>query len=167
MLHPVPQKTQIPSSSLTNTSSQPPSQSFAETILLTVLVPRFQMRDFSIGSVFLFQFSISKKKKKIPLSIALSSSSHHNWKEVCSRVLPAGFLALERPPMDIQAHEHLPLFVPPLGRRIGVVAVLLDPLLQGAVNAKLLLETQQESHFSVNVSVPPTCEECSIVMRCS
>lgn len=86
---------------------------------------------------------------------------------MCSRVLPAGFLALERPPMDIQAHEHLPLFVPPLGRRIGVVAVLLDPLLQGAVNAKLLLETQQESHFSVNVSVSPTCEECSIVMRCS
>lgn len=30
-------------------------------------------------------------------------------------VLPAGFLPSQRLPVDVQAHEHLPLLVPPLG----------------------------------------------------
>lgn len=66
--------------------------------------------------------------------------SHHNWKEVGGRVLPAGFFPPQRLPVDIQTHKHLTLLVPPHRWCVGVVAVLLDPLLQGAVNTKLSLK---------------------------
>lgn len=66
--------------------------------------------------------------------------SHHNWKEVGGRVLPAGFFPPQRLPVDIQTHKHLTLLVPPRRWCVGVVAVLLDPLLQGAVNTKLSLK---------------------------
>lgn len=66
--------------------------------------------------------------------------SHHNWKEVCGRVLPAGFFPPQRLPVDIQTHKHLTLLVPPHRWCVGVVAILLDPLFQGTVNTKLSLK---------------------------
>lgn len=128
-------------------------------VCVTVLVPCFQMRDLSAKCLYstasssienlYVQCCVSSSSRRLP------PTSHHNWKEVGGRVLPAGFLPSHRLPVDVQAHKHLPLLVPPLGWRVRIVAVLLDPLLQGAVDAELPLGKTSIRFQCCN---PPTCE---------
>lgn len=111
-------------------------------------------------SVFILQLLFLKNS---PSSAAHCLSgffdSHHNWKEVGGCVLPACFLPSQRLPVDTQTHKHLPLLVPPFGRCIRVVAVLLDPLLQGAVSAKVSLDEKNVRRFSVEVKT----EHCRVL----
>lgn len=64
-------------------------------------------------------------------------------------ILPAGFLPSQRLPVDVQTHKHLPLLVFPHGRCIRVVAVLLDPLLQTAVNTKFPLRKNKNKVVTI------------------
>lgn len=116
---------------------------------VTVLVPRFQKGKLPANNNTnnTIDWTASSSIENLYVQCCASSASrrapppsHHNWQEVGGRVLPAGFLPSDRLPVDVQAHKHLPLLVPPLGRGVRVVAVLLDALLQRAVNTKLPLE---------------------------
>lgn len=61
---------------------------------------------------------------------------------MCGCVFSPGLFGSHRLPVGHQAHEHGLLPVPPLCRGVGVVPVLLYPLYQLAVNAKIFLKEE-------------------------
>lgn len=80
------------------------SQGQRPLVCVTVLVLCFQMRDFSVNVFILQLFSVLKTSLSsaayLPSPVEFSSS-HHNWKEVGGRVLPAGFLPSQWLPVDV------------------------------------------------------------------
>lgn len=72
-----------------------------------------------------------------------------NGQEVCGCIFSPRFLGPHWLAIGTQTHEHVLLLVLPLSRGVRVVPVLLDPLYQLAVGAKLLLENRKETTFAV------------------
>lgn len=66
-------------------------------------------------------------------------SADEHGEEVRGEVLPARLAPSLRPALAVEREEHGAAPVPPAQRRVGVVAVLLDALLELAVGAELLL----------------------------
>lgn len=66
-------------------------------------------------------------------------SADEHGEEVCGEVLPACLAPSLWPALAIEREEHRAAAVPPVQRRVGVVAVLFDALRELAVGAELLL----------------------------
>lgn len=82
---------------------------------------------------------------------ALWLGVHKHREEMGGCVLPAGLLAPHGFATGAKAHKHGLLLVPPLGRCVRVVLVLLDPLCQLAICAKLFLQgTNNKRRVSMN-----------------
>lgn len=68
-----------------------------------------------------------------------AGSADEHGEEMRGEVLPARLAPAPRPAPAVEGEEHGAAAVPPVQRRVGVVAVLLDALRELAVGAELLL----------------------------